>query len=101
MRILPVFAQALAVVAGDDDEGSVPEPFLSQELHQLPHVDIRVGDLSVIRRSVSLIERRRRGIRQMRIIIMDPDEEFLPGIPLEPRGRGSGDLFGPPLGLIA
>ena len=32
---------------------------------------------------------------------MGPDEEFLPPVPLEPRGRGFGDLFGPPLRLVS
>ena len=75
MRVLAVLAQALAVIAGHDDERGVERAALPQRVDDTSDLGIGVGNFAVIGVAVGFREILRwRFVRSVRVVEVDPHE---------------------------
>src|SRR5437870_13342640 len=83
--LLAVFPQALAVVAGQNDQGIPQEALLPQESEHSTDLGVRKGDFTVIGMTeiptgIGL----RRLVGCVRVVEVNPQKEWPPGVELEP-----------------
>jgi hypothetical protein len=99
---LAVAAERLAVVAHHHDHGAVLEAVRFQPGQASPHLLVGEGDLSVVEpaqaaSAESRAERLGRLVGRVRVVQMDPREEWAPLVGVEPRERRVHDLVARPL----
>ena len=98
---LPVFAEALAMVADRDDDRVSGPVVVIEPLEEAADLGVHVGDLAEVGTvPVALGPRLRRFVWRVRVVVVDPGEEARIGGLVEPRQRGVGYLAGRPLDLV-
>src|SRR5262245_40416855 len=92
--VFPVISKPLAMIGHEDDERVLERTLFVQITEQLTYDRIAVGDISVVG-SVKVLATRwlRRFVRTVRIKQVEPHEEFLLDVLVEPASR-LGPRFG-------
>ena len=75
VRALAVVAKPFSVIARDDDERAVHLAMRAQPLEHARDLFVRERDLAIVRRARPRGEPRRRRVRRVRIVEVNPDEE--------------------------
>src|ERR1035437_1830387 len=92
--LLPVISQRLPVIAGRYHQGSLVQPGVFQPFNQPAELLVRIGNLAVIGMICeSAAERLRRMIRAVRVVEVQPQEEWLLGSLLQPSDRVRDTFF--------
>src|ERR1700674_1876741 len=92
--LLSVFSQRLPVIAGHHHQDSVVQSGIFQPFNEPAELLVSIGNLTVIRMVCKLgAERLRRFIRAVRVVQVQPQEEWPLGLLLQPRDRVRNTFF--------
>ena len=96
---LPVLSQALAVISGHDEDGSVEQAVLSQPPEEIAQTGVDVRDLPRVPGSLELpLRALRRLVREVRVVVVNPEEEGARKLSQTSDGQLR-HLLRPPLGV--
>src|SRR6185295_13202117 len=88
MRALTVLAEALAVIADDGDDGPAQKIARFEEVQQPPDLRVDEGDFAEVGAFGELLPiRRRRRVRRVRVVEVNPAEKACAPNALEPFQR--------------
>src|SRR5229473_6392542 len=93
VRFLAMLAESFAVVAGDNDQRPVIYSFGFQIGDDASYLRIHEGNSTIVRMAAIFLQiRRRRVVRMVRVVKMDPQEEGLLPLAIEPAERAIHDF---------
>ena len=90
---LAVIAKTFSVIGDRDDERAIETALTLEQRDQPRHARVHIGDFAVVRpRAIRRVEGRRRGVRRVRVVQVDPGEErLIAGLLGDPRAGGVHD----------
>ncbi len=96
---LTVVTEALSVIADHDHQGLLREPQLVERAEQPPQLRVVERDLSVVRIAcVRLCIRSGRLVHDVRVVVLDPQEERIVSLPTQPLEGAVGGPITPSFG---